>query len=71
VEPNFSPTNEAERRAVYDVERPFVSAFEYADVPGYAIVTVDGARVTARIFAGTGRDVWRTVELNPAHAKRV
>ena len=33
VEPNFSPANEAERRAVYDAERKFVKAFEYADLP--------------------------------------
>jgi hypothetical protein len=69
VEPNFSPANEAERRAVYVAERPFVSAFEYADLPGYAIVRVDGDHVTARIFSGIGRELWRTVELNPAHVK--
>jgi hypothetical protein len=69
VEPNFSPANEAERRAVYDAERPFVSAFEYGDLPGYGIVTVDGARVTARIFSGISRELWRTVELTPAPAK--
>ena len=63
VEANFSPANEAERRAVYDVERRFVNAFEYADLPGYAVVTVDGARVTVRMFAGTGTELWRTVDL--------
>lgn len=69
VEPTFSPSNEAERRAVYTVEQPFVKAFEYADLPGYAVVRVEGERVTARIFSGVGREVWRTVELNPAHVK--
>lgn len=69
VEPSFSPNNEAERRAVYEAERPFVSAFEYADLPGYAVVTVDGPKVTARMYSGVGRELWRTVELNPAHLK--
>lgn len=69
VEPNFSPGNEAERRAVYTSERPFVGAFEYADLPGYSVVTVAGDRVTARIYSGVGRELWRTVELNPAHLK--
>jgi hypothetical protein len=69
VEPAFSPSNEAERRAVYVAERPFVNAFEYADLPGYAVVRVDGERVTARIFSGVGRELWRTVELNPAYVK--
>ena len=63
VEPAFSPANETERRAVYDAERKFVHAFEYADLPGYAVVTVDGAKVTVKMFAGTGTELWRTVDL--------
>jgi hypothetical protein len=63
VEPNFSPASEAERRAVYVEERPFVREFEYADLPGYAVVTVDGPRVAAQMFAGTGSELWRTVDL--------
>jgi hypothetical protein len=63
VEPDFSPANEAERRAVYEAERKFVNAFEYADLPGYAVVTVDGARVIVKMFAGTGTELWRTVDL--------
>ena len=59
----FSPANEAERRAIYDVERPFVNAFEYADLPGYAVVTVDRSRVIVRMYAGTTRELWRTVDL--------
>jgi hypothetical protein len=63
VEPNFSPANAAERRAVYDAERPFVRDFAYADLPGYAVVTVAGPNVTATMFAGATRDAWRTVDL--------
>jgi hypothetical protein len=63
VEPNFSPETELARRAVYETERPFVQAFEYADLPGYAVVTVAGASVSARIFSGTGHELWRTVDL--------
>lgn len=63
VEPNFSPANVAERRAVYEAERPFVNAFEYADLPGYAVVTVDGPKVTAKMYSGATRELWRTVDL--------
>jgi UDP-2,3-diacylglucosamine pyrophosphatase LpxH len=63
VEPEFSPMTEQERRAVYDVERPFVKRFEYADLPGYSVVTVKQGRVTTRIFAGVDGAVWKTVEL--------
>ncbi len=64
VEPNHSPGTEQERRAVYDAERAFVKSFEYADLPGYAVVTVNGANVTAKIYSGVSRNVWRTVELS-------
>ncbi|MDP3073316.1 MAG: metallophosphoesterase [Opitutaceae bacterium] len=63
VEPNFSPANAAERRAVYEAERAHVRDFTYADLPGYAVVTVAGPRVTATMFAGTTREPWRTVDL--------
>jgi hypothetical protein len=63
VEPSHSPGTEKERRAVYDAERPFVRQFDYADLPGYAVVTVNDADVSARIYSGVGREVWRTVEM--------
>ena len=63
VEPEYSPMTEQERRAVYDVERAFVKRFEYADLPGYSVVTVNQERITAKVFAGVGGAVWKTVEL--------
>jgi hypothetical protein len=63
VEPRHSPQTEVQRRDVYAAERPFVKAFEYADLPGYAVVTVDGLRISAEIFAGIGQEKWRTVDL--------
>jgi hypothetical protein len=63
VEPSFSPANAAERRAIYDAERKFVSNFEYADLPGYAVVKVDGPKITLQMYAATTREVWRTVDL--------
>lgn len=71
VEPQHAPGTEEQRRAVYEAERPFVKAFEYADLPGYAVVTVDGARVTAEVFAGIGRERWRTVDLTELRARAV
>lgn len=63
VEPNFSPGTEKERRAVYETEAPFVKQFQYADLPGYAVVDVNAGQVTAKVFSGTSRDLWRTVQL--------
>ena len=64
VEPKFSPANEADRRAVLEAERKFVHAFEYADLPGYAVVTVDGAKVHAKMFTGATREVWREFDFS-------
>jgi hypothetical protein len=63
VEPDFSPATEPQRRAVYETEASFVKQFEYADLPGYAVVAVNGPAVTAKIYSGVSREVWRTVEL--------
>ena len=63
VEPNFSPANAAERRAVYEAERAHVRDFVYADLPGYAVVTVEGPRVIVKMFSGATRELWRTVDL--------
>jgi hypothetical protein len=62
VEPNFSPDTEAARRAIYEAERPFVKTFEYADLPGYAVVTVDGTKVNVKMYSGVSRKVWRSFD---------
>ncbi len=63
VEPDFQPATEKLRRAVYVTERPFVRQFQYADLPGYAVIDVAGPRVTASIYSGVGRQLWRKLDL--------
>ncbi len=64
AEPNFSPATEPQRRAVYQTEAPFVKQFEYADRPGYAVIRVNGPRVTASIYSGIERKLWRRLALS-------
>jgi hypothetical protein len=64
IEPAFSPETEKARRAVYDAESPFVKAFEYADLPGHAVVTVAGSEVKADLYSGVSRQLWKTVNLS-------
>lgn len=66
VEPSFSPGTEEARKAVYDAERPFVSAFDYADLPGYTVVHVSAKEVTAEVYSGISRKLWRTISLSGA-----
>ena len=64
VEPRFSPETEALRRELFELERPSITAFDFADLPGYAVVTVDGPRVVATMFRGITREAWRTLDLS-------
>lgn len=64
VEPKHSPETEEQRRAVYVTEAPFVKAFSYADLPGHAVVAVDGEKVRVTMHAGVSRDVYRTLDLS-------
>jgi hypothetical protein len=63
VEPQFSPATETERRAVLAAEASEIRGFEYGDVPGYASITIDGARVHATLHAGLATRPWRTLDL--------
>lgn len=63
VEPNFSPETASTRRAALEAERPQVRDFSYADLPGYAVVTVAGPRVTMQMHPGVSRSPWRTFDL--------
>jgi hypothetical protein len=64
VEPKFSPTTEQERRAILAAEAPFIDYFEYADAPGYAVISVKGERVEAQMYSGLGNNLWRTRDLS-------
>lgn len=63
LEPSFSPKNVDARKALLEAEKPYVRSYEYADAPGYAVVRVDGERVTADIHVGLGNAPWRTLDL--------
>jgi hypothetical protein len=64
AEPDFSPTNEADRRALLQPEAQFIRHFEYGDAPGYAVVNVDESRVTANLYAGAAREPRRRLDLS-------
>ncbi|MES2693767.1 MAG: metallophosphoesterase [Verrucomicrobiota bacterium] len=64
VEPKFSPENAELRRVVYEEERKFIGDFEYADLPGYAVVKVDGPKVGVQMYAGASRELWRSVDFS-------
>jgi hypothetical protein len=64
VEPGYSPATLDERKAVYRAEAPFVKQFQYADLPGYTVIRVNGPRITAALYPGISRTAWRTLDLS-------
>lgn len=63
LEPKFQPDSKDERRKLFAAEKPHLTRFEYAHTAGYAILHVDGNRVTAEIYNGAAAEPWKTVEL--------
>ncbi len=69
LEPRFSPQTETERREALRAEAPFVTHFEYADAPGYAVLTVRDESVVAEIHVGLDPEPWKTLDLTALLAK--
>jgi hypothetical protein len=65
LEPQFSPATLEQRRAALAAERPSVSRFEHANLPGYAVLHFRNGTITADLYRGVGQGVWRTRTLNP------
>ena len=66
LEPNFSPDSHEDRVRWIEQEKPCIKAFDYARVPGYAMLWVYDDRVEADIYLGYGEEVWKrqTVSAN-------
>jgi len=69
LEPEFQPETEAERRKMLEDEKPYVTSFEFADFPGYTVINVSDADVTADIFVGDSAKAWKSVSLTPVLSK--
>lgn len=64
VEPSYSPDTANQRRTVYETERRFVRAFEYAELAGYAMVTVSRDGVRLAVYSGISERPWTTLDLS-------
>ena len=64
LEPKHAPETAALRREIYANERQQVTAFEYADIAGYAVVTVNGAHVEAAIHSGSQAGAFQTLKIS-------
>jgi Calcineurin-like phosphoesterase len=66
LEPEFQPDTKQERQKLLEDEKPYITRFEYADFPGYAIISVSDAGVSADVYTGDSGQVWKSISLLPA-----
>lgn len=64
LEPKHAPETAALRRELYASERKQVTAFEYADAAGYAVVTVNRGQVDAAVHAGAQAGAFQTLKIS-------
>jgi hypothetical protein len=65
LEPRFSPDTADRRRRLLAAEALHIRQFEYADVPGYAMVNVFADRVDVDLYTGVGQRHWKSRPLKP------
>ncbi|MDB6006950.1 MAG: Metallophosphoesterase [Prosthecobacter sp.] len=64
LEPKHAPETAEQRREIYASERQQVTAFEYADTAGFAVVTVNGSLVEAAIHSGSQTEAFQTLKIS-------
>ncbi|MFH1718768.1 MAG: metallophosphoesterase [Planctomycetota bacterium] len=65
LEPEFQPETEAQRRKMLEDEKPYITSFEFADFPGYAVINASDAGVTADIYVADSDKAWKSVSMMP------
>lgn len=65
LEPEFQHETETQRRKMLEDEKPYITSFEIADFPGYAVINVSDDGVSADIFVGDSAKAWKSVSLTP------
>ncbi len=68
LNPHFSPGTLEERRHLLEVEKPYITHFDYADLPGYAVIRVGPQGVAADTYPGFNQPLWAQEPLAPAGA---
>jgi len=63
LEPEFQPDTKQERQKLLEDEKPYITYFEYADFPGYAVINVSDKGINIYIYLGDSDKVWKNVSL--------
>ena len=65
LEPDFSPDTKQQRRKILEDEKPYISYFEFANFPGYAVINVSDTGIDIDIYKGDSDTLWKNVPLGP------
>ncbi len=65
LEREFQPATKDERYKLLEQEEPHITHFEFADFPGYAVIHVSDAKISADIYLGNSNKLWKTIPLVP------
>jgi len=63
LEPEFQPDTKQQRQKLLEDEKPYITYFEYADFPGYAVINVSDKGINIDIYLGDSDKVWKNVSL--------
>jgi len=63
LEPEFQPDTKQQRQKLIEDEKPYITYFEYADFPGYAVINVSDKGINIDIYLGDSDKVWKNVSL--------
>jgi len=66
LEPEFQPDTKQQRIKLLEDEKPYISYYEYADFPGYAIIHASEGGIHIDIYIGDSDKIWKNFSLNPA-----
>jgi hypothetical protein len=65
LEPEFQPDTKKQRQKILEDEKPYITYFEYANFPGYAIINVSDTGINIDIYTGVSDTAWKNVPLGP------
>ena len=65
LEPEFSPATKQQRQKILEDEKPYISYFEFANFPGYAVINVSNTGIDIDIYKGDSGTIWKNVPLGP------
>lgn len=64
LEPEFQPDTKQQRMKLLEHEKPYISYFDYANFPGYAIIHVSQTGIDIDIYIGDSDRMYKKVSLN-------